>query len=142
MKIFISIPQRGRPDDEVDAQRTAIFQRIRKAYEPGEPPGVFPVELIDQFFTGHDEDVPVEGDRIGVFYLGISLQHLMWADAAYFADGWEAARGCKIERAVCEAYNIPIIDDAELERREDALARKRWTLCESGVDPCPGGDAP
>lgn len=134
MKVFISIPQRGRPDSEVNAERTAIFQRIRNAYETDEAPENFPVELIDQFYTGHEEDIPVEGDRLGVFYLGISLQHLMYADYAYFADGWQDARGCRIERTVCEAYNIPILDLAELERRQDALTRKRWTLNECGVD--------
>lgn len=145
MKVFISIPRQGRPDNEIDAERTAIFQRIRKAYETPETPENFPVELIDQFYTGHEEDIPVEGDRVGVFYLGISLQHLMFADAAYFADNWQNARDCRIEHAVCREYNIPIIDKAELERREavlDAQKRKQWALNECGVDLHPGGDDP
>lgn len=139
MKVFISIPQRGRPDSEVHAERTAIFQRIRKVYE--EPEQDF-VELLDQFYKGHEEDIPVEGDRLGVFYLGISLQWLMLADYAFFADGWEEARGCKIEHAVCEAYNIPILDLAELEHRQSAQARKQWEYNESGVSVVPGGGSP
>lgn len=142
MKVFISIPQRGRPDSEVDAERTAIFQRIRKAYETEDTPENFPVEFIDQFYKGREEEIPVDGDRLGVFYLGISLQHLMFADAAYFADGWDKARGCRIEHAVCREYNIPILYADTLDRLRDAKARKQWTRHESGVDPCPGGDAP
>lgn len=142
MKVFISIPQRGRPDSEVDAERTAIFQRIRKVCETEDTPENFPVELIDQFYKGHEEDIPVEGDRLGVFYLGISLQHLMYADYAYFAEGWQDARGCRIEHAVCEAYNIPIVALDALERRQDAQARQQWGCNESGVSVVPGGGSP
>lgn len=32
-------------------------------------------------------------------------------DAVLFADGWQQARGCVIERKICEHYNIKILDE-------------------------------
>ena len=99
MKLFISIPVNGCSDDEVVAQKALILDRIRADTNK-------PVELIDSYVF---EDAPVGGDRAGAWYLGESIKRLATADAAYFADGWQGMRGCRIERAVCEAYNIPIL---------------------------------
>jgi hypothetical protein len=32
-------------------------------------------------------------------------------DAAYFVDGWQNARGCKIEHRVCVDYSVKILHD-------------------------------
>jgi hypothetical protein len=102
VKIFVSVPVRGRSDADVAAEKQAVLERVRKAY-PGEA-----AELID---TDISEFAPMDGDKAGVWYLGKSLELLATADVAVFADGWRDARGCRIERAVCEAYNIPILPD-------------------------------
>lgn len=109
MKVFVSIPVRGRADAEVAAEKQAILERVRKAY-PEEA-----AELID---TDISEFAPMDGDRAGVWYLGKSLELLATADLAVFADGWRNARGCRIERAVCEAYNIPILPDKKAYERQ------------------------
>lgn len=33
------------------------------------------------------------------------------ADIAYFAKGWQDARGCKIENTCAIEYGIPVIED-------------------------------
>ena len=33
-------------------------------------------------------------------------------DAVYFDDGWEKARGCRIERNICNEYDIKILDES------------------------------
>ena len=43
-------------------------------------------------------------------YLGESLKLLARADIAYFAPGWNEARGCKIEHVCAEEYGIHHID--------------------------------
>lgn len=101
MKLFISIPTNGRADSEVDAEKAAILDRIRAAYDE-------PVELIDSYVS---EDAPVTGDRAGAWYLGESIKRLATADAAFFAGGWDKARGCRVEHAVCREYNILILTD-------------------------------
>ena len=98
LKVFVSVPTLGRADSEVDAEKSAILDRLRAVHDE-------PVELIDSYVS---EDAPVSGDRAGAWYLGESIKRLATADAACFADGWEKARGCRIERLVCERYNIPV----------------------------------
>ena len=61
------------------------------------------VEVIDSFF----ENAP--HDARPLWYLGESLKLLSTADFAYFAKGWEDARGCKIEHDCAEQYGIKII---------------------------------
>lgn len=104
MKLFISIPTNGRADSEVDAEKAAILGRIRATYDE-------PVELIDSYVS---EDAPVTGDRAGAWYLGESIKRLATADVAYFADGWDKARGCRLEFSVCKRYGIPVIANSEL----------------------------
>ena len=109
MKVFVSVAVRGRSDADVAAEKQAILGRVRKAY-PGEA-----AELID---TDISEFAPMEGDKAGVWYLGKSLELLATADLACFADGWRDARGCRIERAVCEAYHIPVLPDGKAYERQ------------------------
>lgn len=62
------------------------------------------VEVIDSFF----KDAP--HDAKPLWFLGKSLELLSTADIAYFAKGWDSARGCKIEHDCAVAYNIDVIE--------------------------------
>ena len=42
-------------------------------------------------------------------YLAKSLENMSKCDTAYFAKGWEDARGCRIEHAAAKAYGLEII---------------------------------
>ena len=55
--------------------------------------------------------VPSGAKNIPLWYLGVSFEMLAEADAAYFMDGWEDARGCIMEHEACEKYGIVIIKD-------------------------------
>ena len=63
-----------------------------------------PVEVIDSFF----EKAPVNAKPL--WFLGKSLELLADADVAYFAPGWEDARGCKIEHTCAVEYDINRIE--------------------------------
>ena len=94
-KLFISQPMKGKTDEEILAERA---NAIRAAVDMlGEE-----VEVIDSFFQGADLTTPLE-------YLGESLKLLAKADVAYFATGWNKARGCLIEHECCEQYGIVYI---------------------------------
>ena len=54
-------------------------------------------------------------DARPLWYLGESLKLLATADVAYFAKGWEKARGCKIEHTCAVEYGIPTIEDCRKE---------------------------
>ena len=95
-KLFISQPMRGKTDEEILAEREKAIEAARKKL--GEE-----IEVIDSFF----QDAPVEAKPL--WYLGESLKCLAEADVAYFAKGWEQARGCVIEYDSAYAYGIPVI---------------------------------
>ena len=45
-----------------------------------------------------------------LWFLGKSLELLAGADIAYFAEGWQDARGCRIEHTCAAEYNIDRIE--------------------------------
>lgn len=97
-KLFISQPMRGKSDEEILAERQKAIEAAEKVI--GEP-----VVVIDSFF----EKAPVNAKPL--WFLGKSLELLADADVAYFAPGWEDARGCKIENICAIEYGIPVIED-------------------------------
>lgn len=97
-KLFISQPMRGKTDEEILAER-------KKAIESAERNLGEPVEVIDSFF----QNAPA--DARPFWFLGKSLELLSTADIAYFAKGWEDARGCRIENQCAIEYGIEVIED-------------------------------
>lgn len=95
-KLFISQPMRGKTNEEILAVR-------QKAVEAAEKHLGEKVEVIDSFF----QDAPVDAKPL--WFLGKSIEMLSTADVAYFAEGWDEARGCKVEWLCAEAYEIPYI---------------------------------
>ena len=97
-KLFISQPMRGKTDEEIFAEREKAIASAEKYL--GEM-----VEVIDSFF----QNAPPEAKQL--WYLGKSLELLSTADVAYFANGWEDARGCRIENTCAIEYGITVIED-------------------------------
>ena len=97
-KLFISQPMRGKTDEEILAER-------KKAIESAERNLGEPVEVIDSFF----QNAPA--DARPLWFLGKSLELLSTADIAYFAKGWDDARGCRIENQCAIEYGIEVIED-------------------------------
>lgn len=97
-KLFISQPMNGKTDSEILAERERAIKSAERHL--GEP-----VELIDSFF----QSAPT--DARPLWFLGKSLELLSTADVAYFAKGWETARGCKIENQCAIEYGIDVIED-------------------------------
>ena len=66
-------------------------------------------------FEGHDVEVFELNGRVlfNSKHVGKSLELLSSADIAYFAKGWEEARGCKIENTCAVEYGITVIEDYE-----------------------------
>lgn len=95
-KLFISQPMKGKTDSEILEERETAMKAARNVL--GED-----VELIDSFFQS------APADARPLWFLGKSLELLSTADIAYFASGWENARGCRIEHTCAEEYGIPCI---------------------------------
>lgn len=96
-KLFISQPMKGKTNVEIKKEREEAI-RCAKEMMSDE------VEVIDSFF----ENAPAEEKPL--WYLGESLKLLSTADVAFFATGWENARGCKIEHTCAQQYGINTIE--------------------------------
>lgn len=97
MKVMISLPMNGRPDEEIKARIEQLKKEFAKMH----------IEVVDSFLTEEVEN----SNHPGVYYLGRTLMNFMHdVDAVYFDEGWIEARGCRIENAVCQEYGIKILD--------------------------------
>lgn len=97
-KLFISQSMRGKTDEEILAVREKAIRSAEKML--GEP-----VEVIDSFFQS------APADARPLWFLGKSLELLSTADVAFFAEGWNEFRGCKIEHTCAVEYNIDRIEE-------------------------------
>ena len=97
VKIFISQPMRGKTNEQIAEERIKAIEHVGKFFD------TYDIEILDTFFADKFGNAPA------LYYLGESILQLSEADFAYFAPGWEDARGCVIERMCCEMYEIPIL---------------------------------
>ena len=101
-KLFVSQPMNGRTDEEILAERLAAVETVKEILKTD---GVDEeVELIDSFFQSAPHDASP------VWFLGKSIQLLASADIVYFCTGWQDARGCRIEHACAEEYEMDYIE--------------------------------
>lgn len=91
MKVFISMPMNGKTEEEIRTEMDGWKESF----------GFPDSEFIDSIIPGHEEMTPLE-------CLAESIKLLDQADAAFFVKGWEDAKGCRVEHAVCENYGIEI----------------------------------
>ena len=96
-RLFISQPMRGKTDDEILAERSNAIQAAKDSVNDE-------IEVIDSFF----QNAPADAKPL--WYLGESLKLLATADVAYFAPGWNKARGCIIENLCAKEYGIHTIE--------------------------------
>ena len=99
MKVMISLPMNGRKNDEIKERIKELKEKFAKLH----------IDVVDSFITDEIED----SNYPGVYCLGRTLMKFMHnVDAVYFDDGWFEARGCRIERNICNEYNIKILDES------------------------------
>lgn len=92
MKVMISLPMNGHSDEDIRKRIQLLTEKFSKLH----------IDVVDSFIT--EEKVC---NHPNVYYLGRSImQFLSDVDAVYFDNGWEQARGCRIEHEVCKQYGI------------------------------------
>lgn len=94
MNIMISQPMRGKSTDQIKAERAEVEAALQAK-------GHY---VIDSVFT----TIPNTKNK-PLWCLGASFQIIADCDAVYFMDGWEDARGCRMEMEACKQYGVPII---------------------------------
>lgn len=96
-KLFISQPMKDKTNEQILAEREKAIRVAKERVSDD-------VEVIDSFF----KDAP--HDARPLWFLGKSLELLSTADVAYFAEGWDKYRGCKIEHTCAVEYGIDCIE--------------------------------
>lgn len=104
-KAMLSQPMAGKTEEEIKATREKAIKALEeKGYE-----------VINTFFTDEwysKESMEERGVvQIPLCFLAKSLESMSLCHAVYFCEGWEDARGCRIEHAAAEAYGLEIIYD-------------------------------
>lgn len=96
MNVFISQPMRGKKTEEIEYERDELIKDLKKYLGDD-------INILDTIFH-FTEDVPA------LVYLGRSIEVLSKADLAVFMDGWQDARGCRIEHECAKDYLIPTFE--------------------------------
>ena len=99
-KLFISQPMQGLTDEEILSARQKAKEDVGRYL--GED-----VEVLETFFQG------APASATPLWYLGESIKLLGLADIVYFAEGWENARGCRIELLCAVEYDKSWISASE-----------------------------
>lgn len=98
MRVLISQPMAEVPDEELRMRFNKLKEEFAKLH----------IDVVDNIW----QDCPPEGsfNCDPLFYLAKSVNAMGQVDAVYFAEGWKRARGCVVERHICEAYGIKILE--------------------------------
>lgn len=92
-RLFVSLPMKGKTDDEIQKGRREAYEKVKTLYPYEE------IELMDTHVN------PVcDPKAFPVFCLAESLKLMTQANIIYFAPGWKEARGCKVEQQVATMY--------------------------------------
>ena len=100
MKIMVCQSMSGKTNDEIFNERAHVMNKI--------------VERGDYYVnTVFADEIPDDCD-IALYYLSKSIKAMSKVDAVLFMDGWETARGCKLEHAICVEYGKQIMYEGDL----------------------------
>lgn len=86
----------GKDEQTILEERAEMVSRIKEQHPDA--------EILESYF----EDYNPSTGNVGLKYLAKSLELLADADEAWFAPGWQNARGCRIENDCAIAYGITV----------------------------------
>lgn len=118
IKVFISQPMHGRSLVEVQEKRTEILERVGKRLkEKGLTD--FSLDPINAIIRNVSIEDACRLDVLGLdpentprtWWLGQAIQEMAAADLFVFGPAWFSARGCNVERKVCDLYfkSVPTV---------------------------------
>jgi hypothetical protein len=102
-KAMLSQPMGGKTEEEIVATRERAVKKLEAAG----------YEVVNTLFTDEwysQEKMTERGVvQIPLCFLAKSLENMSLCHVAYFCEGWEHARGCRIEHAAAKAYGLEIM---------------------------------
>jgi hypothetical protein len=106
-KVMLSQPMAGKTDNEIIATRERAVKHLE----------ALGYEVVNTLFTDEwysRENMEKRGVvQIPLCFLAKSLENMSLCHVAYFCDGWENARGCRIEHEAAKEYGLTILYENE-----------------------------
>lgn len=97
-KAMIVQPMNGLGEEQIlEARAKAVSELEQRGYE-----------VVDTYFND-GLAVPPEVVNVPLYYLSQSIAKMAECDAVYLCEGWDKARGCKVERSAAVAYDLEIV---------------------------------
>lgn len=94
MKVMISQPMKGKTNEQIKSEREQLVKEIENNGDI----------VLDTVFDESPKDVDE-----AIWCLSKSIEYLAKADKIIFMNGWEKARGCKIEFEIAKEYGKTIV---------------------------------
>jgi hypothetical protein len=103
-KIMISQPMNGFTEEQIVETRNSFLKFAEKEN----------FEVVNTYFQDewYSKEAMTERGviQIPLCFLAKSIENMALCDVAYFAKGWENARGCRIEYEIALRYGLEIIE--------------------------------
>lgn len=104
IKAFISCPMRGRDSKDILKSREEAFNKLKERLKTDD------IMLIDSYIPTFDLPASTHpGVDKDVYCMGRSIVKMSEANIVAFAEGWESARGCRIEHNIALDYGLKTI---------------------------------
>lgn len=105
MKLFVSLPMRGKTTEQIRREIAEASQRFLDI-KWDEGIELIAIGVIDSVFDLDEDTDPL-------VYLGKSIELMARAEYVFFVKGWEKARGCQVEHLIAEKYGKEIVYDIQ-----------------------------
>ena len=107
-KIMISQPMNGLTDKQITETRNKFLEFAKKEN----------MTVVNTYFKSEyrekDGLKSLGVVQVPVYFLAKSIEMMSLCHTAYFAKGWENARGCKIEHEVALQYGLDILYEEQI----------------------------
>ena len=97
---MISQPMNNKSDEEIKAVRAQAIEYLES----------LGYTVVNSYFA--DQYQLKDAMQVAnppVYFLSKSIERMAECNAVYFAEGWENARGCKIEHETAVAYGMEVL---------------------------------
>jgi hypothetical protein len=102
MKVFISVPMRGRTNEEINNDIAIAKGKLAEMAQENNEYIIYVDNFVGIPLKNEINDI----ENPSMWYLGAAIQKMSECDAIYFCPGWCGARGCVIERHVAVLYGL------------------------------------
>jgi hypothetical protein len=102
MKVFISVPMRGRTNEEINNDIAIAKGKLAEMAQENNEYIIYVDNFVDIPLKNEINDI----ENPSMWYLGTAIQKMSKCDAIYFCPGWHEARGCVIEHQVAASYGL------------------------------------